>query len=137
LHDNDTVQVGGNVLTAHLTPGHTKGNTSWSFTTHDSGKTYNVVIIGSIGVNNANALVNNKSYPNIVEDYERSFRVLKALPCDVFLASHDKFYNAHEKYAKLSAEGPNPFIDPDGYRAHIKLMEQVFYYKLDWARRQD
>jgi metallo-beta-lactamase class B len=137
LHDKDEVRHGGNVLVAHLTPGHTKGCTSWTMKAQDGGKSYDVVIVGSIGVNNASTLVNNAAYPNIVDDYQRGFRVLKSLPCDVFLASHAKFYGLAEKQAKLAAGGPNPFIDPEGYRAHLKLMEKAFYYKLDWAMRQN
>lgn len=136
LHDGDTVPLGGNTLTAHLTPGHTKGNTTWSLKVQDGGKSYDVVIVGSAGVNAASSLVNNKAYPDIVADYQRTFRVLKALPCDVFLASHGKFYGLPEKHARLVAGDPNPFLDPDGYKAHVRLMEQAFYYKLDWAMRQ-
>lgn len=136
LHDLDEVRLGGNVLTAHLTPGHTKGNTTWTLQVADSGRKYNVVIIGSAGVNDARALMNNPAYPEMVEDYRRTFRVLHSLPVDIFLASHGKFYGLPAKYAKLSSGGPNPFIDPAGYKAHIDLTERAFYYKLDWAHRQ-
>ena len=136
LHDGDEVKVGNSTLVARLTPGHTKGCTTWVLKTTEAGKTYNVVIIGSIGVNNAATLVNNKTYPNIIEDYQTSFKVLKTIPCDVFLASHGGFYGLAAKYAKLQAGGPNPFIDPEGYKAHLTLMERAFYYKLDWAMRQ-
>lgn len=136
LHDKDEVRLGGNTLTARLTPGHTKGCTTWTLKAQDGSRSYDVVIVGSAGVNNANALVNNASYPDIVEDYQRTFRILKSLPCDVFLASHGEFYGLLDKYKKLSAGGPNPFIDPEGYKAHVSLMEKAFYYKLDWAKRQ-
>jgi len=135
LHDKDEVKLGGNTLVARLTPGHTKGNTSWVFQTKEDGKTYNVVVIGSIGVNSATSLVNNTAYPNIVDDYQKSFRELKAIPCDIYLASHGKMYGLNEKFPKIG-KGPNPFIDPAGYKAHIQLMERAFYYKLDWAVRQ-
>jgi metallo-beta-lactamase class B len=137
LHDKDEVTLGGNTLVAYLTPGHTKGCTSFAFKTQEGGKTYNVVIIGSIGVNVASSLVNNAAYPNIIADYQRSFQVLKGLPCDVFLASHGEFCGLHAKHSKLAAGGPNPFIDPDRYKAHVALMERAFYYKLDWAIRQN
>lgn len=136
LKDNDEVKLGGTTMVARLTPGHTKGCTTWVLKATDGGRTYNVVIIGSIGVNNAMSLVNNRNYPNIVEDYQTSFRLLKTIPCDVFLASHGSFYGLAAKYAKLQAGGANPFIDPEGYKAHIQLMERAFYYKLDWAMRQ-
>jgi len=135
LHDNDEVKLGGNTLVAHLTPGHTKGNTTWTMKATENGRARDVVIIGSAGVNSASSLVNNTEYPGIVDDYQKTFRVLKSLPCDVFLASHGKFYGMKRKYARLGQE-PNPFVDPDGYKAHLRLMEQAFYYKLDWAVRQ-
>jgi metallo-beta-lactamase class B len=137
LHDNDEVKMGGNTWVAHLTPGHTKGNTTWTTVVRDGGKPYNVVIVGSAGVNDANQLVNNANYPDMVEDYRRTFRVLKALPADIFLASHGKFYGLPAKYVKVGKGGPNPFIDPEGYKAHVALMEKAFYYKLDWAVRGD
>jgi metallo-beta-lactamase class B len=135
LHDRDEVRLGGNTLVAVLTPGHTRGCTTWTMQAQEHGKSYNVVIVGSAGVNDARTLVNNANYPDIVADYQRCFRALKSLPCDVFLASHGVFYGLKEKYAKL-ADGVNPFIDPDGYKAHVTLMERAFYYKLDWAIRQ-
>jgi|SRR5579862_428731 len=136
LHDQDEVKLGGNTLVAHLTAGHTKGCTTWTMKATDGSRSFDIVIIGSIGVNNASALVNNAGYPGIIEDYQRSFRELKTLPCDIFLASHGKMYGLNEKYARLAKTGPNPFIDPAGYKAHIQLMERAFYYKLDWAMRQ-
>lgn len=136
LHDKEEVVLGGNRLVAHLTPGHTKGCTSWAFKVTENGKTYDAVIIGSIGVNNASSLTNNAAYPNIVDDYQKAFRVLRSLPCDIYLASHGKMYGLDEKYPKLAQGGANPFIDPAGYKAHIAMMERVFYYKMDWAVRQ-
>jgi metallo-beta-lactamase class B len=130
LHDGDTVSLGGMTLTAHLTPGHTKGCTSWSFTAQDGGKPYRVVIVGSLSVNTGYILVHNTRYPQIAADYERSFRVLKALPCDVFLAPHGMQYNLKEKFAKLGPGKPNPFIDPQGYREYIETSEQKFRAEL-------
>ena len=130
IHDGEEVKLGGVTLVAHLTPGHTKGCTTWTLKAQDKGKTYNVVILGSIGVNPGYILVNNKDYPQIADDYVRGFKVLRSLPCDVFLASHSRFYGMPEKYAKLKDGGPNPFIDPAGYRAHLDLQEKNFKEKL-------
>src|SRR5579862_2640593 len=60
IHDGDTVTLGDATLTAHLTAGHTHGATTWTLKAQDRGKTYNVVILGSIGVNPGYILVNNK-----------------------------------------------------------------------------
>ena len=125
LHDGDEVTLGGSTLVAHLTPGHTKGCTTWTMKVRDGGKTYDVVIVGSVGVNPGVKLVNNPDYPNIAEDYARSFKVLKSLHCDVPLGSHPGMFNMQEKYAKLG-KGPNPFIDPKGYLAEVQINENVF-----------
>ena len=86
LHDGDEVKLGGSTLTAHLTAGHTKGCTTWSMKAAEAGKTYDVVIVCSVGWNPGYVLVNNKDYPQIADDYVRSFATLRKLPCDVFLA---------------------------------------------------
>src|SRR5580704_3417860 len=134
LHDGDEVKLGGTTLVAHLTPGHTKGCTTWTMKVQEAGKTYNVVILGSIGVNPGYVLVGNKDYPEIANDYVRGFKTLRSLPCDVFLGSHARFYNMHEKYEQLTkagASGPNPFIDPAGYKAHLDLQEMNFRATLE------
>ena len=100
LHDGDEVKLGGSVLTAHLTAGHTKGCTTWSMKATEAGKTYDVVIVCSVGFNAGYVLVNNKDYPQIADDYVRSFATLRKLPCDVFLAAHGSFYDLEAKYAE-------------------------------------
>lgn len=125
LHDGDTVELGGTVLTAHLTPGHTKGCTTWTLKANESGKSYDVVIVGSVSLNAA-VLVNNAAYPEIADDYVRSFKTLRSLHADVFLGSHTGFYQMTQKYAKLAQGGPNPYIDPQGYQALIDSSEKAF-----------
>src|SRR5271163_1195361 len=98
LHDGDEVTLGGAVLVAHLTPGHTKGCTTWTMKVTDRGKTYDVVIVGSPNVNPGYKLVSNATYPQIAEDYERMWRVLKSLPCDIFLGAHGGYFGLEEKY---------------------------------------
>ena len=130
LHDGDAVKLGDTVLTAHLTPGHTKGTTTWTMKVADGGKTYNVVIVGSPNVNPGYKLVNNALYPQIASDYERMFRVLKSLPCDVFLGAHGDYYGMEAKYARMKVGEPNPFIDPDGYKSYIAEREESFRAEL-------
>ena len=130
LHDGDQVKLGDTVLTAHLTPGHTKGTTTWTMKVADGGKTYNVVIVGSPNVNPGYKLVNNALYPQIASDYERMFRVMKSLPCDVFLGAHGDYYGMEAKYARMKQGGSNPFIDPDGYKSYIAEREQTFRAEL-------
>jgi metallo-beta-lactamase class B len=130
LHDGDQVKLGDTVLTAHLTPGHTKGTTTWTMKVADGGKTYNAVIVGSPNVNPGYKLVNNALYPQIASDYERMFRVLKSLPCDVFLGAHGDYYGMQAKYARMKQGGPNPFIDPEGYKSYVAEREQTFRAEL-------
>src|SRR5689334_14096039 len=101
LHDGEQVKLGDAVLIAHLTPGHTKGCTTWTMTVSDGGKNLNVAIVGSPNVNPGYKLVNNAAYPHIAADYERMFRVLKSLPADVFLGAHGNYFGMEEKYARM------------------------------------
>lgn len=130
LHDRDRVQLGGVTMTAYLTPGHTKGCTTWTMKVKEGRKHYDVVFVGSTTVPGYK-LVGNSLYPTIAADYARTFRVLKRLPCDVFLASHGSFYSMQDK-AELSARGkqPNPFIDSRGYKRFIKQTEKAFREQL-------
>jgi metallo-beta-lactamase class B len=132
LHDGDEVKLGGVVLVAHKTPGHTKGCTTWTMKVKDdkSGKTYDVVIVGSPNVNPGYILVNNAAYPQIAKDYEHEFTVLKSLPCDIFLGAHGAYYNMAAKYPRLQDGGANPFVDPDGYKAYIADREAAFEEEL-------
>ena len=100
LHDGDQVRLGDAVLVAHLTPGHTKGTTTWTMKVGDGGKSYDVVIVGSPNVNPGYKLVGNAQYPQIAQDYERTFQVLKGLPCDIFLGAHGSYYGMEAKFAR-------------------------------------
>jgi len=131
LHDGDQVKLGDAVLTAHLTPGHTKGCTTWTMRAREDSKTYDVVIVGSPNVNPGYKLVNNALYPQIADDFARTFRVLKSLPCDVFLGAHGNYYGMEAKFARMKAGSPNPFIDPEGYKSYVAEREQTFRAELE------
>jgi metallo-beta-lactamase class B len=130
LHDGDEVKLGGTVLVAHLTPGHTKGCTTWTMKVQEAGKTYNVVIIGSPNVNPGYRLVNNTAYPQIAADYETMFRVLKSLPCDIFLGAHGAYFNLEPKYARLKEGALVAFVDPEGYKKYVADKEHAFKTEL-------
>ncbi len=131
LHDGDEVKLGGAVLVAHLTPGHTKGCTTWTMKVSEGGKSYNAVIVGSPNVNPGYKLVHNESYPQIAQDYQRTMDVMKALPCDIFLGAHGGYFGLEEKYAHMKAGASNPFIDPDGYKKFVAEKEQEFHAELE------
>jgi len=130
LHDGEKVSLGGSELVAHLTPGHTRGCTTWTMTATENGKKYEVVIVGGVNVNPGFQLVNNAKYPEIADDFARTFRVLKALRCDVFLGAHGAYYGMAEKYPRLGKSAENPFVDPAGYQAMAKEKEAAYLQKL-------
>lgn len=130
LHDGDEVKLGDTTLTAHKTAGHTRGCTTWTLKVSEAGKTYDVVIVGSPNVNPGYKLVNNSRYPEIADDYARGFRVLKSLPCDVFLGAHGSYYGMEAKHATLKAGGPNPYVDPEGYKNYVDDREAAFLSEL-------
>lgn len=136
LHDGDNVELGGTVLTALLTPGHTRGCTTWTMEVEEGGQTYLVAIVGSVGVNPGFQLVGNEQVPNIVEEYQRSFEVLRSLPVDVPLASHPAMYNLDAKFPRIGQD-PNPFIDPQGYIDELNVVEDVFRRTLAEQRAAD
>jgi metallo-beta-lactamase class B len=126
IHDGDTVALGGTTLVAHLTPGHSRGCTTWTLKVTEGGRSLDVVIVGSLGVNPGFQLVNNAEAPAIADEFRRAFKASRALPCDVPLASHPAMYRLAQKYPRLSQGGANPFIDPAGYQAELDLTEAMF-----------
>jgi metallo-beta-lactamase class B len=129
IHDGDTVSLGGVTLTAHNTPGHTRGCTTWTMTTEENGKKYKVVFAGSASILSEYSFIKRpghpESYPGIGADYDKTVRVLRSLPCDIFLAPHGSFFNLEDKREAL-AEGAkeNPFIDPAGYQAYVARVQK-------------
>jgi metallo-beta-lactamase class B len=130
LHDGDEVRLGGSVLVAHLTPGHTRGCTTWTMRVKEGGRSYDVVIVGSPNVNPGYKLVDNAAYPQIAEDYERTWRVLKSLPCDIFLGAHGNYFGLEAKYSLMTEGSAHPFVDPDGYKNFVAQKEQEFRTEL-------
>jgi metallo-beta-lactamase class B len=130
LHDGDEVRLGNVVLVAHLTPGHTKGCTTWTMKVSDGGRVYNVVIVGSPNVLSSYKLVGDPAYPNMAQDFELTFRTLKALPCDVFLGAHGIYFDMLKKLDEKKAGAANPFIDPAGYQSYVAEKDQEFLAEL-------
>jgi metallo-beta-lactamase class B len=130
LHDGDTVSLGGTTLTAHLTAGHTKGTTTWTLDEMEGGHSFHVVIIGSPNVNKGYALVGNKQYPGIADDFKREFLVLKALPCDIFLGAHAGYFDLAKKYRLQKGGDKNAFVDPAGYKSWVADRERAFETEL-------
>ena len=141
LHDGDAVRLGGAVLVAHKTAGHTRGCTTWTMQTTQAGKPLNVVIVGSWYVNPGFRLVDERgnngrpgkaaSYPGIAADYQKTFVTLQGLPCDIFLGAHGQYFDMLAKLARAKAgAGESVWIDPEGYKAALAEREAAFEAEL-------
>jgi metallo-beta-lactamase class B len=130
LHDKDKVELGGVTMIARITPGHTKGNTTWTMKVREGAKELDVVFAGSTTAPGYK-LVKNPLYPNITDDYAHTFALLRTLKCDVFLAPHGGFFALEEKRQRLEkGEKPNPFIDPQGYKEFLNWTERAYQKQL-------
>ena len=131
VSDGERVMLGGVTLTAHLTPGHSIGCTTWTMPVTDAGKIYDVVFVGGTAINPGVRLVGHPTYPRIAEDYQKTFQTLRSLKCDVFLGAHGRYYGMIGKYKRLEqGVKPNPFIDPQGYRVYVDAAESHFLDQL-------
>jgi len=134
LHDRDTVSLGGVTLTAHKTAGHTRGCTTWTMRAHlpgePAGTTRNIVIVGGTGFWSEYHFVATPrhpvSYPGIVQDFQRTFAVLHALPCDVFLGAHGGYFDMLTKLEQYPQRGPRVFIDPVSYKDFVEDAQKTF-----------
>jgi metallo-beta-lactamase class B len=133
--DGESLKLGDQVMTAHLTPGHTKGTTTWTTKIRDGARTYDVVFVGSQSSLDYK-FVGQQSYLGIAADFVKSFAVLKALPCDIFLASHGSFFHFVDKHERFMRGDTKAFVDPDGYNRYLGESEKDFRQKLDQQRQK-
>ena len=129
IKDGETVSLGGVTLTAHLTPGHTRGCTTWTWPVKDADGSAHTVIdfcSGTIGPNN---LVP-EQYPGIVADYRHTFAIAKSLPGDVVIGPHNEFFDLEGKFARIKPGAPSPFIDRAGYERQIDAWQADFEAEL-------
>ena len=124
-------------MPARISRGGAAASTDRSKKAQEGGRSYDVVISGSIGVNPGYVLVGNKDYPQIVDDYVRSFKTMRALPVDVFLGAHGAFYGLTEKYPQLGKGGPNPFLDPAGFKSYVDRSEKSFLTTLEEQKKSN
>ncbi len=128
--DNDTIALGGTVLTAHHHPGHTKGSTSFTLNVQESGKTYRVIIANLGSINPGVTVSGMPTYPGIADDYARTFKAQKDMSIDVFLASHASQFKLHQKYQPGDAFNPDRFVDPQGFKAAVEELEKTYREQL-------
>jgi metallo-beta-lactamase class B len=125
--DGQSVSLGGVTLVAHLTPGHSKGATTWTTTVEEDGQRLAVVFFPSGNVPPGARLVDNPDFPDLTAAFMGSFATWRSLPCDLFLGAHGEFFDLERKWKRLRAGArPNPFIDPAGYRKAIDDAETNF-----------
>lgn len=134
LKDGEQVTLGGTTLTAHLTPGHTRGCTTWTMRVPSGGRTYDVVI-ACAGLQEGARLVNNKEYPEIADDFAKSIKTFKALPADIFLGAHSWFFDLAGKYKRLGG-ATNPYLDAAGYKAWVDGQERTYNQVLEAQKKE-
>jgi metallo-beta-lactamase class B len=120
--DGDTIRLGPIALTAHVTGGSSRGCTSWSFSVRDGDRVLNVVSACGLGV------VQGMRYPEQAADIERSLRVLRGLPADIWVTSRARPWGRYRKFvaSQTAANPADAFIDPEGYRAFLDAAEAEF-----------
>ncbi|HYC32721.1 MAG TPA: subclass B3 metallo-beta-lactamase [Gemmatimonadales bacterium] len=137
LRDGDTVRAGPRLLTAHLTPGHTRGCTTWTTAVRDGARSYRVAFICSLSVLSMYRLTGRESYPGILADYRRSIGVVRGLPCEIMLAPHTSFIrDFHGKLARIRSSGSvEALVDPTACRRYADRAEQNLEAHLAEERR--
>jgi metallo-beta-lactamase class B len=129
IADNESLSLGGTTLTAHLTPGHSPGCTSWSLpVTGADGAAHTAFIHCSATV--AGQKLVPESYPGMVAAYRATFEKVRTIGADIFLANHDSFFGLKEKRARLAGGDANAFVDPSELQAFNLAMEKAFETQL-------
>ncbi len=134
LHDGDTIELGGTVVTLLHHPGHTPGASSFSFTTREGGRDRSVLIVNMATINPGVELLNEPGYPDLAADFAETFRRQMALEPDVWVSSHAGHFDLHDKVKPGDAYDPDRFADLAGYRAKIALYEQRYREQLEAER---
>ena len=127
--DGERLHLGDLAITAHSTPGHTKGNTTWTWMSCEGKRCLHMVDVGSLSAPGFK-LIGNPKYPNIVEDFQHSFVVVAALPCDIPLAPHPGMVSFWERVAKRKQDGVSALIDPAGCRDYASHARKSFEAEL-------
>ena len=131
--DGEPVTLGDVTMVAHLTPGHTRGCTTWSTRVGDGGRTHGALFVCGPTVPGYRLTGKGAAYPGIVGDYEASFAKWRRLPCELFLGAHGSYFGLERKRGLMAAGGPNPFVDPKGCRTFLARAETAFR---DQVRRE-
>jgi len=125
IADGKDVTLGGIHMQAIMTPGHTKGCTSWFTESEDKGVKRKVIFACSI-TTAGNKLINNKIYPNIAEDFRNTFARLKKIQADILLTGHPSMAGLEEKYQAQKNGKKDAFVDPDALQNLVAEFEKKF-----------
>jgi metallo-beta-lactamase class B len=120
IADGDTLRVGPLALTAHFTPGHTPGGTSWSWRSCDQGRCLDLVYADSQTPISADDFhfTRSSTYPSALADFARGFALLERLRCDVLLTPHPGASTLWER-VEAAGRGATPaLVDPDACRRY-------------------
>ena len=131
IKDGDKIELGGTVITAHLTAGHTQGATSYTWDTEDGGKTYHVLLANLPSMNEGTRLYKNEAYKTIDKDFAATFEKLASLPCDVYLTSHGGQFGLMTKLHAKPTYSPERFVDRDYLPYILGRLEQKFITQYD------
>lgn len=120
IGNGETVSVGGIRLTAHLTPGHTPGGTTWSWRSCEGARCVDVVYVDSLNPISADGFLfsGGANTPSIVESYENSIRTVEALSCDIMLSPHPGFFGMQDSLQRRAAGETDVFVDSNACRAY-------------------
>ena len=133
VEDGDSLRQGAIEITAHLTPGHTAGCTTWTTRTREGESGYEVMFACSLSVA-GRRLVGDDRYPGAAGDFEASFARLRAIPADVFLGFHDSQFDFEAKRRRLFAGSARAFVDPFEAGRRIDAAEADFRRELERQR---
>jgi metallo-beta-lactamase class B len=135
--DGDKIELGGTELTAHLTPGHTKGSISYSMEIVENNHPYHVLLANLPNINPGTEFLHNAKYPQIAQDFAHSFQVLRELPCDVFLTAHAAQFGLLHKWHPGLPYSPETFVDPESYQRAIEHTEASFFRHIQEERDEE
>lgn len=127
--DGVSLHLGSLVLTAHSTPGHTKGNTTWTWMSCEGNRCLHMVDVGSLSAPNFK-LLGNPKYPGVIKDFEYSFAMTAALPCDIALGPHPEMVEFWQRVAERQHGDANALIDPTRCRAYANGARERFEAQL-------
>ena len=134
LNEGDVIELGGVSLSVYEHPGHTEGSSSYAMTVRENGRDYRVLVANMGTINDGKQLVVDPTYPGVADDFAATYSGQKAMEIDVWVAAHGGQYGLHDKYQPGQAYGPDTFVDPEGFRAAVERLEQIYLQQLEDER---